>query len=177
MPIINLASTEAEANERGTNVHRIDCNNDGKVIMWTYETHHGLCIQDREMNGYDDSDFMMLIWNPETQEPYEICFASTRGWSYPCYGSSPDATSDVMEAYNAWTNRRIAQSRKAEAERLARTPDKGKTIRVVRGRKVPVGTEGLCFWIGPSQFGVRVGIESDGAKYFTAIQNVEVVRA
>lgn len=140
MPIINLASTEQEASERGTSVQRIDCNNDGKVIMWTYETHHGLCISDREHNGYDDSDWYMLVWNEEKQEPQEICFASTRGWTYPCYGSRPDASPETMAKYTAWCEVRdraaaiqkdIAQSKRVDA---------GKAVRVIAGRKVKKGS-------------------------------------
>lgn len=175
MPIIHLTSTEEKALASGLNVKRIDCNNDGKCIMWTYETHHGLCVSDREMNGSWDSDWYMLVWNPETQEPFEIEFASTRGWTYPCYASRPDATPEIMAAYRAWHDAKCERARLAEEERRAKTPDRGKVVRVVRGRKVPIGTQGLCTWIGASKFGVRVGIDTAQGRVFTAVANVEVV--
>lgn len=47
-------------------------------------------------------------------------------------------------------------------------------IKVVRGRKVPLGTEGVCFWVGDSRYGARVGFKGDDGKtYFTALKNVE----
>lgn len=71
----------------------------GPHVYFTYESHQGLCLRDFERNGYHDSDFYMVVWNPEKHEPETILFASTRGWSYPCYGSSPDATADVRREY------------------------------------------------------------------------------
>lgn len=83
----------------------------GERQGWTlYETHHGLCISEREANGYDDSDFYMLVWDPVARRPFETMFATTRGWSYPCMGSRPDATPEVLAAYDAWRKR---EARKA----------------------------------------------------------------
>ncbi len=67
-----------------------------------YETHHGLCLFESERNGYHDSDFLMTVWDPEAGRPRQIEFASTRGWSYPCYGSWADATDEVRAAYEKW---------------------------------------------------------------------------
>jgi hypothetical protein len=85
---------------------------EGPVAIYTWETHKGMCLRDREMNGYDDSDFYMLVWNEEKGCPEEIMFATTRGWSYPSYGSYVDATDDVKAKYQAWCDE---QTRKAEA--------------------------------------------------------------
>lgn len=67
----------------------------------------------------------------------------------------------------------------------AATPRKGKTIKVVKGRKVPKGTVGECIWYGEgakySYYGsvpMRVGPKtSDGTVFWTAASNVEVVTA
>jgi hypothetical protein len=60
--------------------------------------------------------------------------------------------------------------------------EKNKTIRVVKGRKVAVGTTGQCIWIGSAggrrgiSFGDRVGLkDSSGAVHWTSLSNVEVV--
>jgi hypothetical protein len=66
------------------------------------ESYHGLCLFESEANGYHDSDFYMTVWDPESEKAFKVLFATTRGWSYPCYGSRPDATPDVIEAYEAW---------------------------------------------------------------------------
>lgn len=84
-----------------------------------YSTHQGLCLFEREANSYHDSDFYMTVWNSDEQKPEEILFASTRGWTYPCYASAVDATEEVRAAYNAWRisqeeiRRRQARSTKA----------------------------------------------------------------
>lgn len=69
-----------------------------------------------------------------------------------------------------------------EAREEARV-EKGKIIMVVRGRKVPVGTQGECIWLGSGggngrgvSFGDRVGLkDSSGTVYWTSASNVEVV--
>ena len=51
----------------------------------------------------------------------------------------------------------------------------GKQIVVVRGRKVPLGTTGRCFWVGETKYGTRVGFETaDGETMWTAKSNVAV---
>ena len=59
-------------------------------------------------------------------------------------------------------------------------------VRVVKGRKVPHGTEGVCFWMcayDNSRYGdpwgiyttVRIGIrDDDGNVHFTSLNNVEL---
>lgn len=60
-----------------------------------------------------------------------------------------------------------------------------KEVKVVKGRKVPIGTTGTVFWIGMrnySKYGywwsweVRVGIKTpEGDTYFTAENNIALV--
>lgn len=62
---------------------------------------------------------------------------------------------------------------KEEAERISMH----KLVRVVRGRKVPKGTEGEVFWMGDSGYDMSVGLRLiDGKKVFTAMKNVEAVQ-
>ena len=65
----------------------------------------------------------------------------------------------------------------------------GHKVRVVRGRKVPHGTEGVCFWMGIKRYvnhgndygcgygeDVRIGIRDVlGQVYWTSIRNIEVL--
>ena len=147
MPIINLTSTEEQAHKCGKNVQRIDCNNDGKVIMWTYETHHGLCVKDREHNGPQDSDFYMTVYNPEKDSFDEIQFATTRGWSYPCYGSSPDASPEVMKKWEDH-NKKI-EKENIERRKISRAKEIsfGKEVIVVSGRKLQKGCNLLQWFL------------------------------
>lgn len=76
-----------------------------------------------------------------------------------------DAPEWLKEVYEAWHLGRIyaraisAYDRTEDVRRQNRRyADKGKWVRVVRGRKVKQGTEGLVFWTGASQWGTKVGI-------------------
>lgn len=95
MPIINMMSQQSDNFPEGAFSTLSD-----KVVLFT--SHHGLCIADYEHNGHEDSDFYMIVWNEDKQAAEHIMFATTRGWSYPCMGSSPDATPEIMAKYNAW---------------------------------------------------------------------------
>lgn len=133
MPIINLCKATdkgATGAHNGAGIQRTfydvtpseKVEFQGPTAYWTNLSHVGLCIKDFERNGHDDSDFFMVVWNAEKQEPETICFASTRGWSYPCYGSSADATPEVLAAYKAWGERmeveRKARVRREQANKL-----------------------------------------------------------
>lgn len=85
-----------------------------------YKSHVGLCLADREYNGYDDSDWFMAVWDELTQSVKEVCFASTRGWTYPCYGSTPDATPEVRALAQAYFDRKAAAARKQRRHEQAR---------------------------------------------------------
>lgn len=60
---------------------------------------------------------------------------------------------------------------------LARgVPVIGAPARVVRGRKVPQGTEGTVVWAGEGDFGPRVGLrDAAGYVHWTAAGNIQVV--
>lgn len=94
---------------------------DGLPVTSLYATrltYIGKCLRDREMNGRDDSDFYMLVWDDELNAPKEICYASTRGWSYPCYGSAVDATPEVEAKYEAFVKLRARNSKAAQIRRV-----------------------------------------------------------
>lgn len=159
-------------------------------LLWLYDTHVGLCISDYERNGYDDSDFYMVVWNWEKMHTETIEFASTRGWSYPAMGSKPDATPEVLAAYAEWQKKIDADARRERQEAESRLPKKGRTVRVIKGRKLPKGTIAKVFWTGCNQFQTyyrngynqpnqydRLGLElEDGSRVFVAGANVEVVQ-
>ncbi len=65
-----------------------------KVCVYDYA--HGMVVAEREMNGYDDSDFYATYWNGE--KFVEEMVGTTRCWSYPC-GSEVDAGPELMEKY------------------------------------------------------------------------------
>jgi hypothetical protein len=142
MPLINIRHAVPAFLEAGETVKPCTGYGGGADRFTLHTTDHGLCISDREMNGRDDSDFYMTVWNPETASATEVCFATTRGWSYPAMGSSPDALPSVMFAYGVWTEtqRRIWDAKRTLAAMEA--PHEGAVVEVYKGRKVPKGTRG-----------------------------------
>ncbi len=96
-----------------------------------------------------------------------------------------DATPEVKRAYlceqilaDNLEIRRAYASHLAWLRTEASQLTKGKFVRVVKGRKVAKGTEGILFWMsnpGDSQWGIRVGIrDARGEVYWTSADNVEV---
>lgn len=149
---------------------------DYSPIDWSFETHHGVCLFESEYNGYHDSDFYMTVWNVATGKPEKLEFATTRAGCGAAWGSHVDATPEVKAAYEAYTAELRRQQDAARIEYQRRVPEKGKVIKVVKGRKVAKGTTGVCIWRGRSDYGERVGLKTEsGEVFWTALSNVEVV--
>ena len=126
----------------------------------------------------------------------EVFFPETR-FDRTCPDSAetraqyPQATPEVMAAYETLCEERAekyaAQRAEYEAyearERMfekieeAWTPEKGHTVVVFKGRKVPKGTVGEVFWVGSDSFGKpRVGIKTaKGETFFTARENCWII--
>jgi len=109
MAIVNMISNQSDEFPEGAycpfgpgsyNDPRSTRNLEYAIVL--YRSHHGLCLFEREANGYNDSDFYMTVWDPEKKSAREICFATTRGWSYPCYASAADAPPEIHEKYKVW---------------------------------------------------------------------------
>lgn len=171
--------------------------------LYMETTYVGRVLATGERNGYDDSDFTVTVWEgpaDETGVPRTFDYASTRGWTYP-NGAAVDATPDIRAAYDAHLERAAAARRKSIADAEAKIPKPGRTVKVVKGRKVKIGTVAEVFWAGPDKFArrsryenpyarvylpemfmgekfARVGLRlPDGTKVFTAATNLEVVAA
>lgn len=94
-----------------------------------------------------------------------------------------DATPEVLTIYQAVQARkeqeRLEAERKAAEERARRirlTPEKGKRVRVTKGRKVPIGAEGVVFWTGHGDYGPKLGFNTDsGGTVWVAAGNVVVL--
>jgi len=136
----------------------------------------GRTVAVHEVNGYDDSDFMATVAD-EDGNFIDIMYGTTRfAWRG---NATIDATPEIMAAYRA----HLAAEREAAAEAARRREagriGKGTPVVVRKGRKVPVGTEGVVGWLGWQTFGhrksLRIGIRVDGEMVFTAASNVRVV--
>lgn len=82
------------------------------------------------------------------------------------------------EIRTAVINRLVADTTHNRRTKAAETVTKGVTVKIVRGRKIPLGTTGTVIWKGQNQWGWRVGIKPDPMKeevLWTALGNVETV--
>lgn len=89
-----------------------------------------------------------------------------------------DADQADFDANRAFWAGKAAAAR-AQAEGLKRLLAlKGQTLVVVKGRKVPHGSTGVCFYSGEGRYGWRVGFETAaGETVWTDVRNVEAVVA
>lgn len=117
----------------------------------------GLVLGDREWNCYDDSDFYAVIWDPEKRRPFAAVFNTTR--YYSTGRCQIDATDEVRAAYDAWYAEKAQCELGAEMAEETMTPHVGKRVKVVKGRKIPKGTEGVVTWYGEDRWNpdVRYG--------------------
>jgi hypothetical protein len=150
MPITTMCKADDQGAVFSDYWSNRDSSNPKRYPVYLQTSHVGLVLSKGENNGYHDSDFWALVWNDEQGKPERIEYASTRGWSYP-NTATVDATPEVLAKYKAYL---AEQQRQGQVERercAAATPTKGKRVRVVKGRKVPVGTIGTVFWYGQAR--------------------------
>lgn len=138
--------------------------------------------------GDGDSTYWVVVAVPGGEETDGEGFtfkSEGTGW-YPPKNFFVDAPQEALDTYAAIqaAKKAAATARYNETVRLdqmakAREPYKGRTVEVVRGRKVPIGTVAEVAWYGDSKYGYyakkRVGLLIDGEKVFTDAYNVQVV--
>lgn len=152
------------------------------VQTWIYGKpdiqYKGCVIDTYEHNGYHDSDFYAVCWDREKQQVVDIEYDTTR-----CGGGGNaeiDATADTLsEVYRYY--KRLGKSLFDSKTNIdqAKKFDKGDSVVVIRGRKVPKGTQGIVFWKGSryNQFSrcyeERVGIAVGEERLFLPAEYVE----
>lgn len=151
--------------------------------IWVETTHVGAVVETGQTYLYDgEYTYWAVVANPDGSFE-QIHYGST----YPGYSTADvDAPAAAMAAWTTEKALREAEARKRaaehaaeteryEAEQRARTPRRGSIVRVVKGRKVPIGTEGTVFWAGDSTWGLRIGLDFGGQREFISADNVEVL--
>lgn len=192
-------STDAEREECFSKKHAVwdfEVLSDGERSFpcVVYESYDGRVV---EVYTRTNVQFMSDVWGDqgvavvlEDDGSYsEVAVWSDYGWhpSQKFERAEADATYEQQAAWlmlkdcrrlvkeHALDEARRARN-KAALEAEAKKPAKGRKVKVVRGRKVPVGTVGRCFWVGQGGYGERVGIQTaDGTTYWTAASNCEAV--
>lgn len=136
-------------------------------------THEGLVIREFRKDTRVMSDIYSIeryaeVWNPDENRTETVHV----GGAFECNTRSGDVTVDIagehLAAYEAEVERQAELQRQFDAEKARKralrrhnSPERGKTMRVIRGRKVPKGTEGIVFWIGNGRAGLALDDEKD----------------
>lgn len=140
----------------------------------------GCVLSTYERNGMNDSDWYAICWDREKQKVVEVEYDTTRAGGGG--RAEIDATGEVLREVYRWykqIGRGLFDGRTNPEQ--AKKVRKGDTVRVVQGRKIQKGTEGVVFWIGTryNQYShmeeERVGIEVDGERKFLSLDYVEVI--
>ncbi len=154
-----------------SDIWRADCKPEtryvGRVLNWY------------ERNGYDDSDWYAEVWDSEKQQIEQVLFMTTR---CGCSGVAEcDATDQVLREVYRRNKAACRHDFRKFNEQQAKTIRKGDTVRIVKGRKVPKGTEATVFWTGivynqySREHESRIGIEVNGDRIFIAAENAEPI--
>jgi hypothetical protein len=133
-------------------------------------SYEGAVLAKFERNGYDDSDFVAIVWDAENKALRHITYASTRGWTYH-NGASVDATPAVLvDAALHLAELIEARMLAAKATRLHDPLVTGRVVRSTTTRGKNVGVTGTVAWIGPNRYAygatgaaaLRVGVKVVG---------------
>lgn len=129
----------------------------------------GAVLCTRERNGYHDSDFYAVVWDAKKKELRDVQYDTTR---FAGGGTAHvDATDEVKAYARKWLARWAFRVLKSQMIRDAKAVEDGKLVRVVAGRKVEIGTEGVVFWEQRQTYGrygsasaTKIGIRTSDRK-------------
>ena len=117
------------------------------------EKTRGCVVKEWERNGYDDSDFYAIVYNPDTNNFDTVEWGTTRCASIG-YGDNcvVDATPEVLAKYKIYTDDLLATA-KIESDKIeSATPRVGKTVRSLTSRGKAYQKSGVVFWVGANRF-------------------------
>lgn len=127
--------------------------NSGKYLPEHFETsYEGAVIALWEQNGYDDSDFVALVWDAEKEHLTTTTYATTRGWTY-ANSAAKDATEEILalareDVVRRWTERIIENDRESAAKVAV-----GRRVRSLTTRGKAKGLVGEVVWLGETRYG------------------------
>lgn len=107
----------------------------------------GCVISLREYNGYQDSDFYAVVWDERLQKVRSIMYATTS--AYCTTYAKVDVTPENLAKAREWSYHQNLAKLSQQSLEVAKTPKAGKFVKVIKGRKVPVGTQGVVIHVTP----------------------------
>lgn len=126
-----------------------------------------------QINGYDDSDFMRVMWCEESQAVVEHMYGTTRGayMSDPTEGTTP-ATDVTQRAARIYIEEQARIDHKKNPSISV-----GDWVRIVKGRKYDHGIEFSVqgFPKYHDRYGRVQTVYVEGGDYKTDIHNVELI--
>lgn len=146
-------------------------------------TYEGCVISLGEHNYYQDSDFYAIVWDPELKCTREVEYATTRA-GCDGYHAWVDFDKEKYGKEYDYYQRKMQFHGEADSMFLLRSmspimgayPDKGKRVEVCKGRKVPIGTQGIIFSVKDNPYDNNnqlIMIKTDDGKYLrTYMRNV-----
>ena len=129
---------------------------------------------------WESTSYLASVWSEEKQAVLEVSYGGYH-WGGATSGDKVtvgiDASPEVRAKAVAYLTRMHLSRWFGQQIVEAKTIRKGKTVKVVRGRKVPVGTVAQVFWMGEGKFGLRLGLKvtPESEALWTAGTNVEVL--
>lgn len=124
-------------------------------------------------NSMGISTYTIHAYNPQTKKTQAVA-----DWSMPGCVIKPTYDFDLSDEYKAemlatkieWTKGKVRESFDHQAAEIHKFTD----VIVARGRKIPVGTNGIVFWRKDGQYGLSYGLkQDDGEVVFVAARNCE----
>lgn len=140
--------------------------------------YEGCVLALREVNGYDDSDFVAVCWDETEDKVVTYTYATTRCWTY-MNGAKVDAPLELRVRLANKAAEKVASRVDGTVAEIRGEVVKGATVKVVGGRKY-LGREGKVFWVGEKKNPythrpeVRVGMEDETGKFFLPVEQVTV---
>ncbi len=152
-------------------------------VLVDHQEHVGMVVvmysqTERIMSDVWEDVTYARVFNPETNK-FQRVFLWMTGQpnNNPRICCEIDASPEIQDFYRASEEgaraganldrlMRAYDSREVEKASRRRSPCiNGRKVKVVKGRKVPIGTEGTCFWIGVDGYGkTKLGIATSDRK-------------
>lgn len=137
------------------------------------------------ITGYimDDSVQVMFdMWEPGywvwTGDHFEQHCYPYDGTGVVKVAITPEETAAALAQIREIASKQIEAKFRQDNQDANRRIERGVEVKVVRGRKVPVGTVARVFWSGETRFGWSCGLElTTGERVFTALKNLEALTA